>query len=158
MTSSYVIQEIWSHIAQVTLLLSNAMFYNRWVLLWALWLIYNGPHCGIRHDTLPAPYMCAVVTCCVMETVISGAMLFGRTDMPLWVCVVIGKSRELRGVRAAAQHLISQPNSPEEGLFKFGSVPRLELRPDGWCEVKRWLLAWSSIWPVVASVFKSLIV
>lgn len=72
-------------------LLSDAMFYNRWLLLWALWLIYNGPHCGMRHDTLPDPYMFVAVTCCVMETVISGAMLSGSTDMPLWVYVVIGK-------------------------------------------------------------------
>lgn len=42
------------------------------------------------------------VTRCVMETVISGAMLFGSTDMPLRVYVVIGKSRELSGVMAAA--------------------------------------------------------
>lgn len=44
----------------------------------------------------------AVVTRCVMETVISRAVLFGSTDMPLKAYVVIGKSREPSGVMAAA--------------------------------------------------------
>lgn len=91
-----------TQISQVTLLLSNGMFYNPWVLLWALWHIYNGPHCGMLHGTPPLPHVCArscaaVVTCGVMETVVSGAMCAGSTDVPLGVYVLIGKSRKMKG-------------------------------------------------------------
>lgn len=55
-----------------------------------------------------------------METVESGAMCSGSADMPLGVYVLIGKSRKMKG----SWLLRSSPSvSPEEGLFKFGSVP-----------------------------------
>lgn len=57
-----------------------------------------------RNDTPSLPHVCvhsytAVVMCGVMETVVSGAMCSGSTDMPLWVYVLIGKSRKMKGSR-----------------------------------------------------------
>lgn len=81
------------------------MFYNHQVLLWALWLIHTGPHCGMLHDPPPnLPHVCvrsctAAVTCGVMETVVSGATCSGSTNAPLWAHVLIGRSREMKGSR-----------------------------------------------------------
>lgn len=57
--------------------------------------------CSTEHPP-PLPHVCArscaaVVTCGVMETVVSGAMCSGSTDMPLGVFVLIGKSRKMKG-------------------------------------------------------------
>lgn len=88
----------------------------------------------------------SVVTRRIGETLISRSALYGSTDMPLWVYVVLGKELGLdvggwRGVMAAGSHLISQTNSPEEGLFKFGCVLQPELSPDGGWEAERCSLA-----------------
>ena len=79
------------------------MFYNRWLLLWALWLIYNGPHCGMLQETPPFARVCvhsctAVVMCGVMETVVS-EQCAPAADMPVWVYALIGKSRKTKGSR-----------------------------------------------------------
>jgi len=87
-TSSNVSHEIRSQLSQVTLLLSYVMFYYCCVLLWALWLLFNGPHSGMHQETLPAPCIRALTyspscTLCNGDTYISSNALFGSVDMPL---------------------------------------------------------------------------
>lgn len=75
----------------------------------------------------PPPCMCALMysrgdvwcngDCCIN-------VLWQHRRAALSACSHWKEQRNER-VTAAAEHLISQPNSPEEGLFKFGSVPRL---------------------------------
>lgn len=52
------------------------------------------------------------------------AMCSGSRHASLSVCSYWKEQKNER-VTAAAEHLISQPNSPEQGLFKFGSAQRV---------------------------------
>lgn len=105
------------------------MFYNRWLSLWALWLIYNGAHCGMLQQTPSLPHVCvhscpAVVMGGVMETVVLQQHRHAtRTARSYW------KERKNERVTVAAEHLISQPNCPEEGVFKSGPVRASRVPP-----------------------------
>lgn len=65
------------------------------------------------------------------------------------------KEQKNERVTAAAEHLISQPNSPEEGLFKFGCVQPVsgytQITDEGW---RDGLLALSSSSLLAASDVK----
>lgn len=69
------------------------MFYNHWVLLWAPWLLFNGPHCGMHRRTLPAP--CDVV--CNGDSYIRSNTLWQHGHATMSVCCYWKKHRAERG-------------------------------------------------------------
>lgn len=78
------------------------MFYNRWVLLWAQWLPYNGPHCGMHPSTLPAPCIYALTyscgdTLCNGDSYIKGNALWQHWHDTMSICCYWKKQRAERG-------------------------------------------------------------
>lgn len=86
--------------------------YVQWASLW------NAPR-----NTLPPPCMCALM-CSPGDAWCNGDCGIRGRRAALSVCSYWKEQKNER-VTAAAEPLISQPNSPEEGLFKFGSVQRV---------------------------------
>lgn len=109
-------------------------------LLWALRLQHSGPQCGMCSDT----GQCSD-TSYWGDTYITVSSLRQHRHATVGVCCSWKRAGldvgGWRGVMAAGSHLISQTNSPEEGLFKFGCVLQPELSPDGGWEAERCSLA-----------------
>lgn len=85
--------------------------------------------CPTEHPPFPVYCMCALMCsggdvrcngdCCIRSNVLWQHRHATRSVRSYW------KEQKNERVMAAAEQPISQPNSPEEGLFKFGSVPRV---------------------------------